>query len=383
MQLRHSYFFIFALALLMQCKDPYHPPFSQATQNFLVVDGFIDASGDSVHVTLSRAVALSLLQSSPPETKATVYIEDDLGTLMYLSEKTSGNYWLSNNFSFDRKYKLHIQTVDGEKYSSDFITLQQTPPIDSLAWSASANGLALLVNAHDASGKAKYYRWAYEETWQYDAPYPSSFVYDSQLDSVMFRQPQDQIYICWQTELSTQILLYTTSQLQSDVVGNYQVLFLPKGSPKLYNEYSVLVKQQALSEEAYNFFYQLQTTTQSVGGLFDALPSQVIGNVQCESDANQTVLGFFNGGSVSYQRVFIKFLQLPIYLQYTAVDYSECKLDSIPVAKFKSISKAEKNSVVWISGYGQETLDGYTVTSPPCGDCRTQGGTNIKPLFWQ
>jgi hypothetical protein len=135
MKPRHLSIFIFACALWVQCKDPYHPPFSQASQNFLVVDGFIDATGDSVQVILSRAVALSSDQSPPAESNANVYIEDDLGTMLNLYEKTSGNYFLANDFSFDRKYKLHVQTIDGSSYSSDFITLQQTQSIDSLTWS--------------------------------------------------------------------------------------------------------------------------------------------------------------------------------------------------------------------------------------------------------
>ncbi|MGC4023429.1 MAG: hypothetical protein QM734_16495 [Cyclobacteriaceae bacterium] len=89
------------------------------------------------------------------------------------------------------------------------------------------------MNSHDPTGNAKYYRWTYEETWEYSAPYQSSFIYDPTLDSAVLRPPSQDIYICWRTTPSTDIKLYTTSKLQRDEVSNYQLIFLPKGSQKV------------------------------------------------------------------------------------------------------------------------------------------------------
>ncbi|MGC4023430.1 MAG: DUF4249 family protein [Cyclobacteriaceae bacterium] len=114
----------------------------------------------------------------------------------------------------------------------------------------------------------------------------------------------------------------------------------------------MLVKQQALSEEAYNFWFQLQTTTQNLGGLFDPLPSQVNSNVQCESDPSKTVLGFFSGSSVSSKRIFIGYDKLPEYLKVSS-SVGTCALDSIPVDQVHKLDSYYKNSVIWVTGYGQ------------------------------
>lgn len=377
-KIRSLSIFICVLFFAVQCKEPYTPPLMPASQNFLVVDGTVNSTDSIVQVVLSREVPLSSNQTSPGESNAFVTVEDDLGHVWVLRESTAGTYSFKDFFSPDRKYKLRVQTLDGAKYSSDLIEILKTPPIDTLIWTPSSDGLSLNVNAHDDSGKAKYFRWTCEETWEYNSTYESQLIYSSVYDSIIPRQPSQQIYVCWRTVPITEILLYTTSRLQRDEVSNYQVIFVPKGSQKLSREYSVLVKQQALSEEAYNFWYQLQTTTENLGGLFDPLPSQVNGNIICDSNPDQKVLGFFSGSSVVTQRVFIRYNQVPRDL---LPPYSNggCPLDSIPLHQ----AYLYRQNMLWLNTYGILLTEGYVSTSLECGDCRTQGGTTTKPSFWR
>ncbi|HTH54399.1 MAG TPA: DUF4249 domain-containing protein [Cyclobacteriaceae bacterium] len=375
------YRFAFVVVMLVQCKDPFVPPVSTASQNFLVVDGFVNSTDSIAQVKLSRATPLSSVQRSPAESGAVVSIETDLGSFLSLSESSSGVYSLKSFFANDRKYKLHIQTSDGEKYSSEFISLQKAPPLDSITWSPQADGLALFVNSHDPEGQTKYFRWTYEETWEHISFLHSGLIYDPVLDTVFLRPPDQQIDTCWTTLPSTSIQLYATSNLQQDDASNYQLFVLPKGSEKLAIKYSVLVKQQALSEEAFNFWSQLRNTSENLGGLFDPLPSQVNGNILCETDPSKIALGFFSGGSVTSKRTFMSFFRLPQYLQIYPLfpEGYGCFEETIPLAGFDALTTDKKASYIWDT----EDPSGYQVTAPACGDCRMQGGVNKKPSFWK
>jgi hypothetical protein len=172
-------------------------------------------------------------------------------------------------------------------------------------------------------------------------------------------------------------LVYSTAALQQDEVSRFQVNFLQKGLQKISEEYSINVHQRAISANLYNFWLLLQAKNQNHGSLFDVLPSQIIGNVHCETDPSETVLGYFSGSTVTDKRIFINTLDLPLYLQHSP-DYYKCIPDSIPVDSVKYVADGTKffNSY----GYG---IAGYITTDPHCMDCTLSGGTVTPPKFWR
>ncbi|MGC4023428.1 MAG: hypothetical protein QM734_16490 [Cyclobacteriaceae bacterium] len=105
MKIKLSYIFIFASVFFAGCKEPYTPPYSNSSQNFLVVDGTINSTDSLVQIKLSRAVPLSSTQSSPAESGASVSVENDQGLALALVESPVGVYSLKTVFSSDRKYK--------------------------------------------------------------------------------------------------------------------------------------------------------------------------------------------------------------------------------------------------------------------------------------
>ena len=60
-------------------------------------------------------------------------------------------------------------------------------------------------------------------------------------------------------------------------------------------------------------------TTETTGGLFDAQPSQVTGNIKCTTNPQELVFGFFNAGVPQEKRVFLS-LGLGLYSQCAPFD---------------------------------------------------------------
>jgi hypothetical protein len=369
--------FLLISALASSCVEPYYPSETLNAPDIIVIDGSINTTGQSARVTITHAYQLTDPGPGAPEPGASVSIEAFGGGVFPLSEKNAGVYQGSGlPFDVSEKYRLYVQTRNGKRYQSEYIQLLQSPPIDSVVWTPKEENIEIAVNTHDDTGKSKFYMWRFEETWKYTAPYHSSFTFeDGEVVPTAFK---DQTYICYRSTPSLEILVGSTNQLTQDIVRNFVVAKIPAHSRKIAYRYSILVKQTVLSEEAYSYWHLLQRTTENLGGMFDPMPGQVLGNIKCITDTSEPVLGYFSGGADSEKRIFIAANEVPFSLRYIPSE-SFCQIDSVLFDDMPT----EGNNIHIISTYGIPLPLGYTLTTRDCTDCRTQGGQLEVPEFWE
>jgi hypothetical protein len=108
------------------------------------------------------------------------------------------------------------------------------------------------------------------------------------------------------------------------------------------------------------------------------MPSEVTGNFYNATHPGEPVLGFFSGGSVREKRIFIGFYDLPDNLQVVP-SRMFCEIDSIDIQDIHSYG----NATLLIGSFGSPFPIGYTTSTSGCIDCRLQGGTTVKPIFWE
>lgn len=364
--------------LLGSCLEPYAPPGSTGHVDFLVVDGFFDSGAGTVDIKLTHTLPIASNEDFPPETDAQVTLESESGDQLTVSETSDGNYTRTGiTPDLNQRYRVKIRTSGNKEYVSDYIKLLQSPPIDSVTWTIKNGGIAIRVNTHDPTNQTQYYQWNYQETWKYSADYYSIFKMDS--GEAVLRRYDELLYFCWHDEPSKQILVGSSAQLTSDVIRDFQVNFLTIPSEKINIRYTILVKQNALSREAYDFWSQLKQTTESIGGLFDPQPGKVVGNIHCVSDPNEPVLGFFGGGSREEKRIFIDWDELPRELQLK-MPVGDCQIDSISLEALPGFGEGPN---LLLDAIYHISLTGYTFTSATCADCRYKGGTLTEPDFWE
>src|SRR5690606_14693423 len=167
-------------------------------------------------------------------------------------------------------YTLNILTTDGKRYSSTSVVLPSKVAMDKvyaekvLDPNADKDGVQVLVDTEDPSGKEKYFRYEYEETYKITAPYPSLYIAEIvNLNSKNFtfeialtpREPEE---ICYSTELSTGINQTSTTELGENKVFRFPVRYLSKEDAKIQTRYSIMVKQYVQSLEAYTFYKIIQ-----------------------------------------------------------------------------------------------------------------------------
>ncbi|HEY0743573.1 MAG TPA: DUF4249 domain-containing protein [Chryseosolibacter sp.] len=368
---------LIASILLGSCVEPFEIPVRNDEVSFLVVDGYINTQTHTATVTLSRAIPLSEETAFPRESGALVSIEGEDGKVYNLMTQGDGMYELANTaFENNKRFRLQVKTSNGKEYLSDVITTRAAPPIGSIGWTAESDGLSIKISSEDLSNSTRYYRWEYSETWRYESHFGSEFKFEN--GKPVTRTASEQLKTCYRTENSEQILIGTTMGLANDKFVDQPVVFVPAASPKTKFEYSALVKQFALSKEAYEYWEQLRTNTESLGGLFDPQPGELRGNIKNTDDPTEPVIGFFDGGAVSEKRVFIKFEELPPHLRVYGPPQA-CIENFVEVDK---VSEVTGSNMLTYGVYQGPTLIGYMYTSNECADCTLFGGTTIKPDFW-
>ena len=374
-------FSIFSI-LFIGCVEPYSPPDVGDGVSIVVVDGFINATEGSATVRLTKAVPLTAKDEYPAEKGADVTIRSETGDTFHLAEKDSGRYSV-HGLTVDpsTKYQLIIRTAGNRDFISDYITVTQTPPIDSVTWRGEEDGVTFLVNTHDDTQRSRYYNWHYTETWEYHAPLPS--FYTNVNGFVFVRKPQEMLYTCYSTVPSTKIVVGSTVRLSEDVVRDFPLTYIQSGSSRISIIYSILVRQRVIDKTEYEFLQDLQRVTESVGGLFDSQPYEILGNIH-STDPSVPVLGFFSAGFVQEERVFLRWQDLPDYL--LKWHYQTCRQDTVC-----SILRPDLRCVIDLASLPDNSylvadlnpqFPGYTVTSKSCADCRVQGGVLTKPDFW-
>jgi hypothetical protein len=202
--------------------------------------------------------------------------------------------------------------------------------------------------------------------------------------TIVARPLDKQIYQCFANDISTSILLGSTAKLTQDVVYQNPVIFIPSTSEKIGVRYSILLRQYALTSEAFKFWTSLKKNTEQLGSIFDAQPSQINGNIHNLNNPAEAVVGYISTSTVQTKRIFIDDTELP---RNWRPDYPvACQLDSFYYSNPKSgqneVGTLISGSEIPISSFGIRTIEGYLGSSRPCVDCTLRGKT-APPAFWQ
>ena len=384
-------FCFYTLSVLLpaaSCKETYVYPYILPETGYLVIEGSVNNGHDTTTLVLSRTTPLNN-DNLQYELGATVTIEGKDNSVYALPEKTSGHYSISQlNLNTAVEYRLHISTGAGREYVSDFVSIRNNPPIDSISWKLEKDGVQLYMNTHDPQNNSRFYQWEYTETWQFRSAFGSTIKYfiipgspGGNFYSVGFRNQSDydsahQILMCWRTNLSSNLVLGSTEKLNNDVVF-LPLTFIPPGAQRLSILYSIDVKQHTWTKAGYDFLQRMKKNTEATGSVFDAQPSELNGNLRCISNPDEPVIGYFNISFLQEKRIFI-----------SRSDLTDWNYNSGCI----QIELDNKSDVIAANGQGlmpttPAKLDpfggiiSFYVSEPICVDC-TLTGSRKKPSFW-
>ena len=370
----------------ISCRERYNVPLSTLNTGYLVVEGVINPSGKT-SVTLSRTTKLDD-RNIIHESGAILEIQGDDNSSYPLTESDSGVYLgpeitLNNNAN----YRLHIRTSNNKEYISGYSKPLVTPVIDSISWTRENRGVNIFLTAHDPENKIDYYKWDYEETFQFKSYYETGLKYDIRYNGpdVVYaglagRDSTDNlpgigIRICWKSQHSSNLVIGSTADLSQKLIFT-AIKSYPKDAFELSQLYSINIRQYALSKDAYQYYLKMKKNTESLGTIFDPLPSEIKGNITCVSDPAEQVIGYVEAATVQTKRKFIAVSELPDWF------YNEqCQTDTMPLNTPNVLAAFYKGFYPLTTLLPPSGIVLFVSTPVNCADCTTRG-TNLKPSFW-
>jgi hypothetical protein len=379
--LRNAILLLILCISLARCTKPYEPIVITTDYNFLVVDGNINAAPNGqTTVYLSRTRTLTDTVIASPESNAVVRIESESGESYFLDLVAEGTFQ-SQPLSLNNanRYRIRVTTGDQQEYTSEYVVVKQAPPIDSVTYVYN-DDVSIFLNTRDPSNNTRYYRWEFDETYQYFAVYQTNLGYRNK--ALYFKDSAELVERCWKSLFSTNILLGSSAALSEDVISMAPITMIPRGSLKITAKYSINVRQFALTEEAYSYWQIILKNTENLGSLFDAQPSQLFGNIKNVNDPDEPVIGFVSASNVSEKRLFIRYADLPNWhVNYDPI--GGCPVKVIPTDSASAyLEEPTEFAPAYFVGNGGAF---FAFSFKKCSDCTlaVPGGTTKRPPFWQ
>ena len=363
------------ITLTQGCIDPYYPEINDK-QNSIIIDGTLTDKEGYHYIHVSRSVPYESLENTPIQ-NCTVEVIDDSGNAIHFYESEPGLYeqWIDQDFlETGRKYKLRVLSA-GSKYESRYETMLPCPPVNNVYWEIEKKetadpenpiyGIQFYTDLVTQSGDAKNYRWELEETWEYHSEYLIRIYWNGK-EMITLPTGTDSLFFCWDSGSIHEIYTSTIKNITGDTLSRILLKYISNETSRLTVKYSLLIKQYALSDTAYEYWNQLKKLSQETGGLYETQPPQIRGNIFNTRDDYETVLGYFNVSGISEKRIFVSekfnffsenFYCVPFVPQWVP-------LLSLPVY------------FIW---------DDYVlkVANRECFDCTLSGGITDKPDFWE
>lgn len=394
--------FYLAILILLLFNGSCTEPFEIETQDFesvLVIESTLTDELKKQVVNLSKT---STLENSEVliENNANVNIVGSNGITYSFSQDTeSGAYLSDQEFQAipEIEYSLSIQTKDGQTYTSAIVKLAPKVELDKVyaerIVDQDKDGVQVLVDTYDPTGRVKYFRYEFEQSYKIIAPNPSALtaeIVNFNLKDYTFEvvtNPREPEIECYSTEKSIGIIQPTTAELSENRIFRFPVTYLDKNNPRLQTRYSILVKQFTQSTEAYTF-YNIIKDLGNIGSLLSqGQPGYVSGNISSENDKSEKVLGFFDASSVTSKRIYFNYedfnLNKPPYFiecNVLVLDYRDnTTFDNDPDERTALYTNLKFYNYQVIRNAGDII---YTIVQPECSVC-TSFSSKIKPDFWE
>ncbi|MFM1913550.1 MAG: hypothetical protein RIR51_1393 [Bacteroidota bacterium] len=312
------YFFLLVLGFQLEsCIFPAVNFEELGGESYLTVEAEIH-NGEALNFVKLSSSANSIIRgNSIPISDAQVYIVDQAGarTDFNLDPTVKGRYIPNNSFigKTGNKYQLHIKTVSGDEYESEFEELKPVPEIKELNFEYTLEdalpkqdayriGFDVTVDFKDLPEMGNFYQWTWMhyEKLEICTSCGNGSYYDFYNMECRFPRRSTSSATtnyrcdgnCWEIVKNQDLQVFSDVLTNGqDVVGK-DILRVPyDGSTNYY----LKVQQRAINPSAYTFFASLVNSYQNSGSLYD-IPSETkfSVNIHCTSNPNKKVLGIFN-----------------------------------------------------------------------------------------
>ncbi len=320
--MRHIFKVLLIIPFLAACVDLYDPGL-KSTQQRLVVESHLTTRLEYQYVYLTYDAGYNGDETNFKflVKRAKVSITDDKGKVYeFIDEisqsnqiKTAEGYNYKSAVKFNaevgRSYKLNIETLDGKKFESSLETVLAVPKISktytefkqTIAPAKIAGNFNVFIDTKDPAETKNYYMWRSYNVQQINYC-REWYIYGSGGDVTQAFidkccQPCYEKKVCEDCFELGNDKLVNGNTIQKQYVAQV---------PYLYDTpYYLVINQYSLNEAAYRYWNALKQQSKNSGGLFDATPQSLQGNIKNKTNENDEVLGYFTVSDVHDQITYI------------------------------------------------------------------------------
>lgn len=315
--------FLFLSVLLVACVDLYDPKLTSDKLR-LVVEAQFTTKLDYQYVYLTYDAPYNSEGNNFKNlvTRAKVKITDDQGKVFEFYDEIEPNNQIKTREGYNyrsvnkikaelgRKYKLTVEVLDGRKYESSLESPVPVTKVDKvniefreLGRPSKVVGEFLVsIDTKDAPTSKDFYKWDsyhvkqinYCREWYIygqGGAVTQSFV-DKCCEPCFEKVKNDDAF-----QLANDRLINGNSIIRQHVA----TVPFDNNTP-----YYLVVNQYSLTEDAYKFWNAIKEQSKNSGGLFDATPKSIRGNIKNINDASEEVLGIFYVSDVYEHQINIE-----------------------------------------------------------------------------
>ncbi len=291
---------------------------TQEGRRILVVEGAITTLPGPHRILLSKSDKYGDVFDGfiRKETKATVWIRNNEGDQVFLTEGEQGTYYTPASFSAaaGKKYTLHITLANGERYISLPEEVVPSPAIDSLSFLFKElptldqfnpnTGIEVYARWNDPKDTDNFYLWEAEGVYVVNTK-PHLFE-GRDANYVPVPMPKDCCDRCYVYDFSLNTVLRVFKDNLTDGNNNAQLAaFIPDDGKRFMEKYLVVVRQYSLNKTAYQFYDLLKNQLSIQGNIFDPPPATIRGNMINLDDPDAEVIGYFRASDVQIDTLYI------------------------------------------------------------------------------
>ena len=383
--------------LLTSCIEEYviPDPLVADAERPLYIEGHIISGGNSTFF-VTQATPMYSRQEGVDD--AHVVVESDGG---FRSDAATcegmGQYVVPTGTLNDTEQYRVVVTVGGETYASQWQRIMPPAPIDEVNFRENEYNrtVDIRVSSTAPDDAPRHYLFTYEENWEIESAKDFNYVgfldhhknersiyFDASFYPLLTFESNPYRY-CWKRRYSSNIILYSTQELESNAIRNFVVRSIPANTEEISVLYAIDVHQSVISDEAYDYYRNMERLTEQTGGLFSPTPYRYRGNVSCTTHPDAEVYGYVTASSSTMRRYILD----PADLQRTSHYYSVGRTYYRPLS---SGGPEWRTFCLYMVGQGgvlsvpiPEKIDPDTYYyDRECFDCLSRGGTKDKPSWW-
>ena len=295
------------------------------------------------------------------------------------------------NASAKEAYRVWLSDDETKKvYRSNWMKVEKAPLIERIDFVPDDKNVKVRLTLTGPADDTRFFCWTYTEDWEIHSDFLPLYLYRYGVDPYNIRgQAYEEIqgeydkYYCWNSSSSKELFVADTRDLNSRTLPARQIASFGRTTSRCQELYCISVTAYGISADRYAYIHHMNEVSNIQGDLFSPNPSAMRGNLRCEQDSTELVLGYVGVCQTTMTRAF-----------FEGTRYYTGRVDN-SVRFFPNLSEpleAESNEKGYDYFYmlgnrplylvADENGDEKMQWAPRrCVDC-TVKGTKNKPSYW-